>query len=939
MAIMATEEPQSIVERKVAPPEPEDEKKIVEETVEPTVNGHATSDETSKSEEPSTVNGKAGSPPPPTEETAVGKNQEAFAANASISVKDSPKPTADEPAAESEDKDMVDANGAPEEVSPIEPEAKDSETAERSKISPEPQPTLTEKSEDKPTVETSADDLMDVDESTGQPDLSSSGEHGESTQATAISEPAIVSSPQEASQPPEPSKVEDVKMEEAAPAETKAESDVVSKERSATPGKVAREREDDNAEERAAKRTKTESQPEAAAEDSIGVATGLSPAPTNPSDDLADSVPNDKPISFFQNKEIRAQIGRVKKTKSGSNFRSSVEKLWPQVWESYKLQIEHPVDLSMFEVKLREVKYANFGEFKADLQLLYENALKFNGAGNIVTLAALQVRNDLLGRLVEIAKNEEPLRIDKGKHQPTRHTEPRAAQVAAQRRQSQSSQPRPQPATSPKTKTETTATAVSRPSPAPPTPASATGPAFALPPNGMPQIRRDSTRGDGDRPKRPINPPKNRDPDYSSKPGLKKRLDPELKFYGECLMEVKKAKHWNHNQFFLEPVDPVAFNIPTYFSIIKKPMDLGSMSQKLERGEYRTGKEIEKDMRQMVANSEQFNGQDSPVTISGQALEAIFKEEVAKKDAWMAKNAPIRSRAGSAGTPELSAHDSDEESEAEAEEQENDSIRSLQSRLSEEQVKLNGFLGAKKPDRTMIEIQQNVVSMLQLKLVEEKTKFSTESKKPKSKKKSTSKSKPKSSSGGAAAGNGVKKSSGSVPIVKKTSGTTKKTASKKRHMGNLEKAVIAEGINELDGPLLNKAVDIIKKDTHQKEDDDGQLELDIESLSQEALSRLFDLITKSYPGIYQSVSSKPEFKQEAKQAEETKAKNSALPKPKKNKPMNKHEQERNIEKLRELKAQFQRHGSGSQEPMPGDEENRPGDSSDEEEEESDSEEE
>lgn len=40
MAIMATEEPQSIVERKVAPPEPEDEKKIVEETVEPTVNGY-----------------------------------------------------------------------------------------------------------------------------------------------------------------------------------------------------------------------------------------------------------------------------------------------------------------------------------------------------------------------------------------------------------------------------------------------------------------------------------------------------------------------------------------------------------------------------------------------------------------------------------------------------------------------------------------------------------------------------------------------------------------------------------------------------------------------------------------------------------------------------------------------------------------------------------
>ncbi|KAK8086821.1 hypothetical protein PG994_001795 [Apiospora phragmitis] len=862
---MATEEPQNIVDRKVAQPEPEDEQKTVDETAAPTVNGHATLDEASKPEESSTVNGKAGSPRPPVEEATVAKNQEAFAANASISVKESPKPKEDEPTPESADKEMS--------------EAKETETPEASKVSTEPQPPSAEKEDSKPAMEISGEDSIDVDESSGQPDLSSSGEHCESTQATALSEPAIVSSPQEASQPLESSKAEDVRMEEAAPAETKPESDVaLKKERSATPGKVAREREDDTTEERSSKRAKTEFQPEAVTEDSIGVATGLSPAPTSPSDDLADSVPDDKKITFYQNKEIRAQIGRVKKTKSGSNFRSSVEKLWPQVWDSYKQQIDHPVDLSMFEVKLRETKYETFGEFKADLQLLHDNALKFNGPGNIVTLAALQVRNDLLGRLVEIAKNEEPLRIDKGKHQ-LRAT------------------PNPELPLNPKAKTESITSVVPRPSPAPPTSASSSGPAFALPPNGMPQIRRDSTRGDGDRPKRPINPPKNRDPDYSSKPGLKKRLDPELKFYGECLMEVKKAKHWNHNH------------------IIKKPMDLGTMSQKLERGEYRTGKEIEKDLRQMVANSEQFNGQESVVTVSGQALEAIFKDEVAKKDAWMAKNAPIRSRAGSAGTPELSAHDSDEESEAEVEEQDNDSIRNLQSRLSEEQVKLNGLLGAKKPDFTMIEIQQNVVSMLQRKLVEEKTKFSGESKKTKSKKKSISKSKPKSSSGGAAAGNGVKKSSGSVPVVKKASGTSKKTASKKRHMGGLEKAVIAEGINELDGPLLNKAVDIIKKDTHQKEDDDGQLELDIESL---------------FPrGSEQT---------EAKQAEETKAKNSALPKPKKNKPMNKHEQERNIEKLRELKAQFQRQGSGSQEPMPGDEENRPGDSSDEEEE-SDSEEE
>ena len=37
---------------------------------------------------------------------------------------------------------------------------------------------------------------------------------------------------------------------------------------------------------------------------------------------------------------------------------------------------------------------------------------------------------------------------------------------------------------------------------------------------------------------------------------------------------------------FLEPVDPVALGIPDYLEVIKKPMDLSSMSKKLSRGDY-----------------------------------------------------------------------------------------------------------------------------------------------------------------------------------------------------------------------------------------------------------------------------------------------------------------------------------------------------------------
>ncbi|KAJ3337893.1 hypothetical protein HDU91_001357, partial [Kappamyces sp. JEL0680] len=44
---------------------------------------------------------------------------------------------------------------------------------------------------------------------------------------------------------------------------------------------------------------------------------------------------------------------------------------------------------------------------------------------------------------------------------------------------------------------------------------------------------------------------------------------------------AQKAANW-----FLDPVDPVAFRIPTYFEVIKRPMDLGMVKKKLDAGEY-----------------------------------------------------------------------------------------------------------------------------------------------------------------------------------------------------------------------------------------------------------------------------------------------------------------------------------------------------------------
>jgi bromodomain-containing protein 3 len=44
---------------------------------------------------------------------------------------------------------------------------------------------------------------------------------------------------------------------------------------------------------------------------------------------------------------------------------------------------------------------------------------------------------------------------------------------------------------------------------------------------------------------------------------------------------VNSLCKFQHAWIFLEPVDPVKLNIPDYFDIVKEPMDLGTIKQKL----------------------------------------------------------------------------------------------------------------------------------------------------------------------------------------------------------------------------------------------------------------------------------------------------------------------------------------------------------------------
>ena len=97
----------------------------------------------------------------------------------------------------------------------------------------------------------------------------------------------------------------------------------------------------------------------------------------------------------------------------------------------------------------------------------------------------------------------------------------------------------------------------------------------------------------------------------------------QLRFLIEKMKNLKKTKN---STFFLKPVDPVLLGIPTYPEIIKNPMDLGTMEQKLKSNKYKTVQEFADDFALIINNTMTFNGPHHAVTQAGMSMEAYFRK-------------------------------------------------------------------------------------------------------------------------------------------------------------------------------------------------------------------------------------------------------------------------------------------------------------------------
>ncbi|KAL9933347.1 hypothetical protein V8E36_008065 [Tilletia maclaganii] len=95
-----------------------------------------------------------------------------------------------------------------------------------------------------------------------------------------------------------------------------------------------------------------------------------------------------------------------------------------------------------------------------------------------------------------------------------------------------------------------------------------------------------------------------------------------------CRNCLKKLRESKHAALFANPVDPVRDKAPNYFTVIKQPMDLSTMANKLDAKMYKDRFEFKSDFELMVANALTFT--PNPKMLVHQEalkLEKVFKAQ------------------------------------------------------------------------------------------------------------------------------------------------------------------------------------------------------------------------------------------------------------------------------------------------------------------------
>ena len=87
----------------------------------------------------------------------------------------------------------------------------------------------------------------------------------------------------------------------------------------------------------------------------------------------------------------------------------------------------------------------------------------------------------------------------------------------------------------------------------------------------------------------------------------------QLNYCHVVIKELFAEKHKSFAWPFHQPVDVVKLRLPDYHNVIKKPMDLGTVKARLEKGLYKSASDFADDVRLVFFNCYRYNPDQDPV--------------------------------------------------------------------------------------------------------------------------------------------------------------------------------------------------------------------------------------------------------------------------------------------------------------------------------------
>ncbi|XP_063481540.1 bromodomain testis-specific protein isoform X2 [Symphalangus syndactylus] len=128
------------------------------------------------------------------------------------------------------------------------------------------------------------------------------------------------------------------------------------------------------------------------------------------------------------------------------------------------------------------------------------------------------------------------------------------------------------------------------------------------------------------------NMPKNVLPDSQQQYNVVKsvKVTEQLRHCSEILKEMLAKKHFSYAWPFYNPVDVNALGLHNYYDIVKNPMDLGTIKEKMDNQEYEDAYKFAADVRLMFMNCYKYNPPDHEVVTMARMLQDVFETHFSK---------------------------------------------------------------------------------------------------------------------------------------------------------------------------------------------------------------------------------------------------------------------------------------------------------------------